>query len=747
MSKKKIIFYLIFNFIFLISHATSEIVNKISIEGNERIPSETIKLFSAVKIGDNIDNNRLNSIIENLYNTNFFENVSSKISNNTLTIVVKENPIIGSIKVNGIKSKSLKADIFKVLSLKPRSSYNEFDLENDKSKIINFLKKESYYYSKIEIFKKFKSENIVDIIYEVNLGDKSKIKKISFTGNKIFKDNKLKSIIISEEYKFWKIISGKKYLNEEIINVDKRLLKNFYLNRGYFNAKINSSFAKSIDNQSFELIFNIDAKEKIFFNELTLELPSDFDLINFEPINKLFSSLKGKPYSLNRIDKILKKINEITVNEQYASTKATVQENITQNQINLVFKITEEDRVFVKKINILGNNVTNESVIRNQLELDEGDPFNEILLTRSINNLKSLNYFRKVKYKITKNDAEQTKIIDIEIEEKPTGEIMAGAGFGTSGTTTMFGVKENNYLGKGIILDSKAEISAETIKGKISVRNPNFKNSDKLIYTNIEATETDRLGAFGYKTNKTGFSVGTEYEYYDDLDIGLGINSYYEKIQTDSTASERQKKLKGNYFDNHLQLSLDYDKRNQRFQTTNGFRSFYSLDLPVISETNTLMNTLIATNYYEYLDKNVLKSSFYLKNSNSISGDNVKLSERLYLPANRLRGFEQGKIGPKDGNDFIGGNYVASLNFSSTIPKFFENSQSTDFKIFLDVANVWGVDYDSSLDSSQDFRSTIGIGLDWFSPVGPMNFSLSEVLTQNSSDITETFRFNLGTTF
>ncbi len=744
---KKIIFYLILNFLFLTIQATSEIVDEISIEGNERIPNETILLFSKVKIGDDIDNNGLNNIIENLYNTNFFENVSSKLKNNTLTISVKENPIIGSIKLNGIKSKSLKEDVFKEFNLKPRSSYNEFDLENDKLKLTNFLKKKSYYYSKIEVFKKFKSDNIVDIIYEVDLGDKSKIKKISFTGNKIFKDNKLKSIIISEEYKFWKIISGKKYLNEEIIAVDKRLLRNFYLNRGYFNIEINSSFAKLIDDESFELIFNVNAKEKVFFNELTLDLPSDFDSINFQPINKLFLSFKGKPYSLNRIDKILKKINEITINEQYASTKATVEENIIKDKINLVFKIMEVDRVFVKKINIFGNNVTNETVIRNQLELDEGDPFNEILLTRSINNLKSLNFFRSVKYNIIQNDTDQTKIINIEIEEKPTGEIMAGAGFGTSGTTTMFGVKENNYLGKGIILDSKAEISTETFKGKISVKNPNYKNSDKSIYTNIEASETDRLGAFGYKTNKTGVSVGTEFEYYDDLEIGLGINSFHERIQTDATASERQKKLKGNYFDNHLQLSFDYDKRNQKFQTTNGFRSFYSLNLPVISETNTLMNTWIATNYFEYLDKNVLKSSFYLKHSNSISGDNIKLSERLYLPSNRLRGFEQGKIGPKDGNDFIGGNYVASFNFSSTIPKLFENSQSTDFKIFLDVANVWGVDYDSSLDNSQEIRSSIGIGLDWFSPAGPMNFSLTEVLTQSSTDITESFRFNLGTTF
>ena len=180
---------------------------------------------------------------------------------------------------------------------------------------------------------------------------------------------------------------------------------------------------------------------------------------------------------------------------------------------------------------------------------------------------------------------------------------------------------------------------------------------------------------------------------------------------------------------------------------TEGFRNYFASDFPLVSETNTIANTLTFTNYFEFLNNNVFKSSFYFKNSNSLTGDNIKLSERLYLPSNRLRGFENGKVGPKDGDDFIGGNYISSLNFSSDIPKLLENSQTTDFKIFLDIASVWGVDYDSSLDTSDDVRSAIGLGLDWFSPVGPMNFSLSQPISKSPNDVTQSFRFNLGTTF
>ena len=744
--KKLLIFNIFYLFLFF-NISNAEIVNKIVINGNERVSDETIILFSAVKLGDTINAEKLNQIVNSLYDSNFFDNISTSLNNQELTITVKESPIINKVEFQGIKSKTLVESLSKNLSLKSRSSYNTYQLELDKLQIQNQLKNRGYYYSKIKIFTNIKDNNTLDLIYDINIGDKAKIKKITFTGNKKFKDSKLKSIIISEEYKFWKFISGKKYLNENIISVDNRLLKNFYLNQGYFNVKINSSFAKSIDKDSFELIFNIDADKRIFFNNLTLQVPSDFDKSNYVKINSLFKDLKGEPYSINRIEKILKKINEISIYEQYVSSEAFVEENIFDNKIDLKFIINEIQTVQVDKINILGNNVTKEVVIRNQLELDEGDPFNEILFTRSINNIKGLNFFKDVKSEIIDNKDNEAKIINISVEEKPTGEIMAGAGFGTSGTTTSFGIKENNYLGNGLSIDAKLDLSEESIKGRFLLSNPNYKNSDKSVYTNIQSSETDRLKDFGYKTNKTGFTLGTQFEYYDDFYFGVGINSYYESIETDSTASAQQKKLKGNYFDNFINLNFDYDKRNQKFQPSQGFRNYFSTDLPIVSETNTLANTFITTNYFEYFDSNILKSSFYFRNSNSITGDNIKLSERLYLPSNRLRGFESGKVGPKDGNDFIGGNYIASLNFSSNVPKILENSQTTDIIIFFDVANVWGVDYDSALDTSDDIKSAIGLGLDWFSPIGPMNFTLSQHLSKGSNDVTESFRFNLGTTF
>ena len=729
-----------------ITYSYSDIVKQIDVDGNERISDETVKLFSKINVDDKLDETDLNKIIENLYETNFFKDISIKFLDNILTIKVVENPIIENIEYRGIKTNRV-LDVLKEDPLiKERSSFNKIILKKEKSRLLTILRNFGYINSELDIYVDEKKNNLLDLIYEFKLGKRAKIKKITFVGNKNFKDSKLRRIITSTEYKYWKFISGRKFLNESIVDFDKKLLANFYKNNGYYNVEINSSFAKLIDDNEFELLFNINANPKVFFGELILNLPSDFDKNNFTKINKMFEKLKGEPYSINSIDKILKEIDLITSQEQYQFINANVIENLIDNKLNLEFEILETEKFYVEKINIFGNNITSENVIRNQFEIDEGDPYNEILLNKSINNIKSLNFFKKVEKKIIDKKTTKTKIVNISVEEKPTGEIAASAGIGTTGGSFGFSIKENNFLGNGIKLDSNFTVSTGSLKGKFSVTNPNFNNTDKLLYLSAEALEIDNYSSYGYKTNKTGFSIGTNFEYLDDFFLGVGNSHFYEKIETNSTASARQRAQEGNYWDSFLNLDFNYDKRNQKFQTTSGFRTFYSLDLPILSETNSLKNYYSHAYYFELYEKNISNISFFLESVNSLNNKNVKLSERINIPSRRLRGFETGKIGPKDGDDYIGGNFAYTLNFSSTLPQILEESQNVDILIFADVADIWGVDYNSSLNNSK-VRSSVGIGLDWFSPVGPMNFSLSQPITKANSDITESFRFNLGTTF
>ena len=739
-------FFLIILF-YPISYSKSDIINNIQITGNERIPDETILMFSKFSVGDSLTEDSLNKILVDLYESNFFENVSILFKDNKLIIDVKENPLIQNINFKGIKAKKILEAIKDGLKLKERTSYNENFNKDDVSQIISNLKDLGYYFASVNSYVESFNGNIVDLTYDIDLGNKAKIKKISFIGDKVFKDSKLKSIIVSEEYKFWKFISGKKFLNENIIEFDKRLLKNFYLNKGFYNVKINSSFAKITGDDEFELVYNIDANKKIYFGQIDLSLPIDFDKNNFKKLDKLFLELKDEAYSLNSVSKILDTIDLIVLSEQFESVNAKVEEQIIDDKINLTFKILENEKFIVERINIYGNNITRENVIRNNLDIDEGDFYNEILTKKSENNIKSLNLFKSVSTRVIDGDNDQSKIIEIDVEEKATGEIMAGAGFGTDGGSLSFGVKENNYLGKGIRFSTDLTLNAESIKGQIGVSNPNYNNSDKLVYANVQVLEIDRLKDFGYKTNKTGFDVGTKFEYLEDFNLGVGTSTFYERIETDSLASARQKSQAGNYWDTFLKMNLDYDKRNQKFKTTNGFRSFYNIDLPIVSDTNTLTNSYDYKYYTELYENNITSASIFFKTANSLSGNDIKLSERLFIPSRRLRGFEAGKIGPKDGEDFVGGNYITSLNFNTTIPQLFPNAQSFDFVFFLDAANIWGVDYDSSINGGSDIRSSLGFGIDWLTVVGPLNFSLAQPITKSNGDITETFRFNLGTTF
>ncbi len=736
-------------FLFFISITSSfaEVVKKIEINGNERISNETILLFSQVNINDDLKSSDLNNILKKLYDTNFFQNITVNLENKILTILVEESPIIENITYKGIKSKALKEKVTKNLKLLPRSSYNKILLNEDKNNLKISLKDSGYYFSKIDLQLIELTNKKVDLIFDIDLGPKAKIKKITFIGDKKFKDGKLRSLIVSEEYKFWKIISGKKYLNENLINLDNRLLKNHYLNNGYYDVEINSSFAKLLNNNDeFELIFNIDAKNKFFFGDLSILLPTDFEKENFTELKNLFAKIKDEPYSINIVEKILNKIESISINEQYQSIKSTVSENILSNKINLTFKIEETEKFIVERINIVGNNITRENVIRNQLYIDEGDTYNEILKNKSINEIKSLNFFKNVNSEVINGKDDSSKIINISVEEKPTGEISAGAGFGTSGESLEFAVRENNYLGKGLSVDTRLSLSSERISGKFFINNPNYRNSDKQVNFGLQALQNDKLSNFGYKSSKYGSIIGTKFEYLEDLNLGLETSAYIERIETDSTASARQKTQDGNYFDNYLNLSFDYDKRNQKYKTTDGFRSIYKLNLPIISENNTLINTYNYKVFSELFEENISSLALSLSAANSITGDNIKLSERLYVPQRKLRGFVNGKIGPKDGDDHIGGNYYALMNLSTTIPQILTNAQNIEVISFIDMANLWGVD-DNILDDGNKLRSSIGLGIDWFTPIGPLNFSFAHPITKASTDKTETFRFNLGTTF
>ena len=452
-------------------------------------------------------------------------------------------------------------DIIKDITIKiEKYPFVESKISEQVNLLKNILKSYGYYFVKLETSINYNENNTVNLIYNFNLGEIAKIKKIKFIGDKVFRDSTLRNIILSEESKFWKFITSNKFLDVNRIDLDVLRLKNFYLNRGYFDIKIKSTTALLTGKNQFELVFNINSGEKYFFGEIKIDENNDLTSENLSKFNDKFSSLEGKKYSKKKVINLIDEINNFTLQNDFIFINADYKEIVKSDQIiNIIVKFKETEKNYVQRINILGNYITDEKVIRNALIVDEGDPFNKILFEKSIQDLKSKNIFADIKYKVIP-DIDQNKVINLTVEEKATGEIFAGAGTGTTGTSLTAGIKENNYLGLGIKLDTNVTLNDDSIKGKFSVINPHYNNSDKSIKTSLESSTNDFMTSSGYKTSRTGISIGTEFEQLSDLYVNLEISTFYEDLETSSTATNIVKKQAGNYFENILSYSITYNK-------------------------------------------------------------------------------------------------------------------------------------------------------------------------------------------
>ena len=745
---KIIIFISVLVFFNFFNQLKADIINNIIVNNNERISLGTIKTYGKIEIGKDYSEDDLNQILKNLYETKFFKNISLKIDNQVLIIDLIENKLVQTIIIEGIKSTTIKNTILESLIIKEKAPFNESDISKDLSNIKRSLTSEGYYLSNIDSNIIENSNNTVNIVFNIDIGDKSKISIIEFTGDRIFKTKTLKNIITSEESKFWKFISRNKYLNEQKLLLDERLLKKFYLDNGYYDVKVNTSTATILDDNSFKLVFNINAGNLYTVNKTKLEIPIDYNLSNFNEVQKLLNELEGTLYSFSKISKIVKEIDKISLSREYDFINATILEDkLDNNKININFKVTESEKLYVERVNIFGNNITEESVIRSNLEVDEGDPFNELLHAKGLNNIKALNIFKTVNSETIEGSSPSSKIINIEVVEKPTGEISLGAGVGSDGGTVGFSVSENNFLGKGVKLSTSLRISEDTIRGNFSVNNPNFNYSGRSLITNIERVTIDKLSDSGYESSKTGFSLGTSFEKNENLFFSPGVSTYFEKISTNSSASASLKKQEGSYFENKFSYTLDYDLRNQKFRTTDGIRSIFNQSVPLISDDFALSNSYEFKKWHELKNSMVVDINFYGKAINSLTDEDVRVSNRLGLSSSRMRGFESGKIGPRDGNDYVGGNYAAAFNLSTTLPMLLESFENIDMKYFIDAGNVWGVDYSDTVDESNSIRSSTGLTVNWFTPIGPMNFAFIQNISKASTDKTESFQFNIGTSF
>tara|TARA_X000001036_G_scaffold167237_1_gene158383 strand:+ start:269 stop:2500 length:2232 start_codon:yes stop_codon:yes gene_type:complete len=724
----------------------AEIVKKVEIFGNKRVSNETVKIYGGVKINQDVSEKKINQILTDLYATNFFEDVKIELSNGILKINLIEYPVINELIILGEPAKKYLSEIKKVIKLKRKDSFIKTYLSTDVETIKKLYASIGYNFVTINTKVREIDKNNLDLIFEIQKGEVTKISKISFTGDKQIREKRLRDVIASEEDKFWKFISRNTRFSENLVNLDIRLLKNYYKSIGYYDVKVTSNSAEIKRSGNVELIYTIDSGKRYFIKKIITNADSVFDKNLFYTLNKEYQKIIGSYYSPFKVKKLLEEIDALVEKNNLQFVEHNVEEIIEGDSIVIKFNIYEGEKTLVERINVLGNNITDESVIRSELLLDEGDPFTKLGLDKSVSKIKSRNIFRSVRSNVSSGSSSNLKIIDINVEEKPTGEISAGAGIGTNGGSFGFTVTENNWLGEGKNVAFDAEVDQESLRGTLRYTNPNYDLLGNSLNYYVSSTTNDKPDQ-GYENTLVTAGVGTGFEQYKDIIASLGLSLSYDDLQTVDNASATLKKQSGSFQEIAGDYGFTYDKRNRTFMPTDGSIISFNQSLPLYADKSSIGNTFSASKYHSFSENVIGASKLFVTTVHGLGDDDVRLSKRRKLSSSKLRGFQKGKVGPRDGLDYIGGNYAAALNFEANLPNLLPESSKTDIGLFLDFGNVWGVDFDNTIDESKKLRSSTGVAASWMSPLGPMTFIFATNLSKASTDRTESFNFNLGTTF
>ena len=742
--RKLLILSIVFTLIF--SALNSEIVKDIKINGNKRVSTETIKLYGEIDINKDYTDKDIDKVLKNLYETDFFEDVKIEIVDNVLKVDLKEYPIVNQLIVVGEKSNRYREQIKKTIRLKEKRSFVKSYLAKDIERIKQLYSSIGYNSIKVETKIKEIDTSNFDLLFVIDRGEQTKISSIKFIGNDSVRSSRLIDIIASEVDKFWKIISRNTNFSENLIRLDVRLLTNYYKSLGFYDVKVKSNFAQINQSGNADLIYSIDEGNRYIINKISINVDKVFDKKLFFPLNKLYEKHVGDYYSPFKVKKLLEELDELIDDNNLQFVEHNVQEVIEGESINIIFNVFEGEKKLVERINITGNSITNEDVIRGELILDEGDPFTKLNLEKSVAEIKERNIFKDVKYNVVDGSENNLKIININVEEKPTGEISAGAGIGTDGGTFAITVKENNWLGEGKAVTFDLQVDTESLAGTLSYNDPNYDFLGNSLNYSISSETNDKPDQ-GYENTIISAGIGTSFEQYKDVLASLSLFASRDDLKTDSTASDSLKKQKGTFDELLGEYGFTFDKRNRAFMPTSGSIIRFGQSFPVFADKRSLSNYFSVSGYKTLTEDVVGASKFLISNISGLGDDDVRLSKRKFLSSRRLRGFERGKVGPVDGSDHIGGNYSAALNFEANLPNLLPEDTNTDINLFLDFGNVWGVDYDSSLDDSNKIRSSTGVQAQWNSPIGPMSFTFSKNISKADTDKTQSFNFNIGTTF
>lgn len=733
------------------ANAADFYVKKIEVDGLQRVEKATVLSYLNIHNNSKVSQDKLDSSFKNLYDTGLFSDISFDTATaNVLKINVKENPIIGKRAFDGndkIDDKILEAEV----QLGPRSVYDKAKVQQDVQRILDVYRKTGRYSVTVEPKIIEREENRVDLIYEIDEGSAAKIDKINFIGNTHYTSSDLQDEIMSKESRWYRIFSSAEDYDAEKMDYDKELLRRFYTNRGYADFYVQSAMAElSEDHKSFVLTFNLDEGPRYKVNDIKIK--SNIEGVETDSLYDDLEIEKGDWYNAQLIEKSTAEMIDSLGKKGFAfvDISSELERDAANGKVDIVFNINESDRIFVNRINISGNDRTEDEVIRREFRLDEGDALNITKLRDSRRNVENLNYFSKIDIQTDIVD-ENKADLNVNVEEKSTGYFNIGIGYSTSnGALFRAGVTENNFRGKGQEIGFNMGISQRNKDYNISFTEPYFLGRRLSAGIDLFMEDQDYEDEASYDTRTIGGRTRFGWNYTDNLyHLARYTLSTSDIKNVKESASEYVKAEKGKATTSAVGQTLVYDKRDSSINTKEGYYLSFGHDFSGLGG-NTKYNRFDAKAYKFYTLADYYTFKFFTTGGYIVGygGKDIRMSDRYYLGGNNMRGFEVAGIGARDKatDDALGGNWMMYSGAEMTFPIGLDEL-GIKGRTFWDIGALGKPDNFNrqKIDYSSKIRQSVGFGFDWMSPMGKINIDFGFPIVKERYDETEVFRLNFGT--
>ncbi len=735
--------------------AQSGVVRNIKVEGNRRVEPETVRSYLQFAPGDRFNAEKVDGSLKALFGTGLFSDVRIRRSGGTVVVKVVENPVINKVAFEGnseIDDDTLKKEV----QLKPRSIYTRARVQSDMQRILDVYRRQGRFAAQVDP-KIIKLEhNRVDLVYEINEGPNTKVRGINFIGNKAFSDSQLEDVITTTETNFLSFLKPTDIYDPDRLNLDRELLRQYYLKNGYADVRIVSAVANlDRDGKGFRITYTIEEGESYTFGNISIE--SSLASVDPEALRSKLLTQTGDVYNAAYIDKSIEAITLQVSQDGYAFARVRprADRDPVNRTIGISYVIEEGPRVYIERINIIGNIRTRDYVIRREFRVAEGDAYNRLLIDRARRRLLALRFFKKVTVTREPGSAQDRVTLNVNVVEQSTGEFSFGAGYSTQeGVIGDIGISERNLLGRGQFLRLKLAGSVERFQIDLSFTEPRFLDRNMSAGFDVFHKEIDSSSESSFKSRKTGGGIRFGFPLSDHW----GLTTYYnftrdEVFDVEAGASLAVQLAAGTAYVSTVGYSLAYDTRNHPNNPTRGFYFTLSQDFAGAGGDIQYVRTRAEGRaYYPITDDFTLIGRVIGGYIEGWGGQDVRLIDLFYKGGETIRGFERSGLGPRDANtgDALGGKvfYAGTVEVRFPLPLIPEELGMSG-AVFADAGSVFepGITGGALVQDSSSIRSSVGASLIWNSPVGPLRADIAYVISSEDFDREELFRFGAATKF